>query len=230
MSHALRVAFREQAVRRGQSPPALIITNNRVRVLSWRGPKAALEVRVAKRLLDLGRHVVDPIVGTVFGAEGASDELRDLIKVLPPAPKAARRRQALQPKGACYDLTDLLTEQIEHLECPVERPVSITWGRHLTGNRVRRSIRFGSYDVETSTIRIHRRLDNQRVPRWFVGFIVFHELLHHVVGIEMRNGRRVIHSKSFRDLEARHPDYRRAMDWEKQHLSSLLSRARGGAR
>ena len=64
------------------------------------------------------------------------------------------------------------------------------------------------------------------MPEWFVGFVVFHELLHHRLGVSVRGGRRVIHSREFRTLEASHPRYQDAQQWERTVLPELL-RGRG---
>lgn len=46
--------------------------------------------------------------------------------------------------------------------------------------------------------------------------LIYHELCHAVVGIGVKNGRRDIHSKSFKDLESLHPDIKSLDLWIKQ--------------
>jgi hypothetical protein len=57
---------------------------------------------------------------------------------------------------------------------------AITWGARSGRARRRNSIKMGSYSVEDRLIRIHRSLDRVFVPRFFVEWIVFHEMLHQV--------------------------------------------------
>jgi hypothetical protein len=100
--------------------------------------------------------------------------------------------------------------------------VNICWGRW--GGRARqRSIRFGAYLPEKLLIRIHPALDQDFVPRLFVEFIVYHELLHHVIPPTRVNGRHQIHSPAFRQRERQFPAYVEAMAWRKRSLRRLLA-------
>ncbi len=56
------------------------------------------------------------------------------------------------------------------------------------------------------TIRIHPLLDDSRVPRTFVEYIVFHEMLHAVVPSDRSSGRRYDHPEAFRVLERSFPN------------------------
>ena len=56
-------------------------------------------------------------------------------------------------------------------------------------------------------MRVHPLLDDDRVPRFFVEYIVFHELLHAVVPAEKSGGRRYDHSVTYRKLERSFPRY-----------------------
>jgi hypothetical protein len=100
---------------------------------------------------------------------------------------------------------------------------AITWGPRTGRARRRNSIKMGSYSVEDRVIRIHRSLDRAFVPRFFVEWIVFHEMLHQVHDIKVVNGRREFHSKAFLADEARFEHYRQARAWERRHLDALLT-------
>lgn len=100
---------------------------------------------------------------------------------------------------------------------------AITWGPRGGPARRRNSIKMGSYSVEDRVIRIHRSLDRAFVPRFFVEWIVFHEMLHQVHDIKVRNGRREFHSKAFLADEARFEHYPAARAWERRHLDALLT-------
>ena len=64
---------------------------------------------------------------------------------------------------------------------------------------------------------MNRKLDNPGVPRYFVEFVLFHEMLHEVLGIgERADGRRDIHGRVFRLMESTYPDYDRAMRFERE--------------
>ena len=89
--------------------------------------------------------------------------------------------------------------------------------------RRRASIKMGSYSVEERLIRIHRSLDRAFVPRFFVEWIVFHEMLHQIHDIKVKNGRREFHSRAFLDAEARFDRYVEARAWERANLDALLT-------
>jgi hypothetical protein len=99
----------------------------------------------------------------------------------------------------------------------------ITWGQRMGKPRRRNSIKMGSYSVEEKLIRIHRSLDRAFVPRFFVEWIVYHEMLHQVHDIKVVNGRRLFHSKEFLRDEAKFEHYAAARTWERAHLDALLT-------
>lgn len=100
---------------------------------------------------------------------------------------------------------------------------AITWGARTGRPRRRNSIKMGSYSVEDRLIRIHRSLDRAFVPRFFVAWIVFHEMLHQVHDIRVKNGRREFHSKEFLADEAQFEHYDEAKSWERRHLDAILT-------
>jgi hypothetical protein len=100
---------------------------------------------------------------------------------------------------------------------------AITWGARTGRVRRRTSIKMGSYAVEDRLIRIHRSLDRSFVPGFFVDWIVFHEMLHQVHDILVKNGRREFHSKEFLADEMRFEHYDEARAWERSHLDQLLT-------
>jgi hypothetical protein len=99
----------------------------------------------------------------------------------------------------------------------------ITWGQRLGRPRRRNSIKMGSYSVEDKLIRMHRALDREFVPGFFVEWIVFHEMLHQIHDADVVNGRRHFHTRAFVDDEARFEHYGAARAWERAHLDALLT-------
>jgi len=130
---------------------------------------------------------------------------------------------SIRTQGRFHDLAAVYAEvNRAHFGGKVDAP--ITWGRMAASTR-RRSIQFGSYTHGQRVIRIHPLLDQEFVPAYFVRYIVFHEMLHAVMGIgEDDRGRRSIHSPEFRRREKAYPDYERAKAWadDKAHFRQLL--------
>lgn len=98
----------------------------------------------------------------------------------------------------------------------------ITWGPRLGVARRRASVRMGTYAMEEKLIRIHRALDRVFVPRVFVEWVVFHEMLHEVHGVGRRAGRREFHSPAFLADERTFAQYAECKRWERTNLDRLL--------
>lgn len=126
-----------------------------------------------------------------------------------------------QPFGEVYDLIGMFDDlNARYFGGKIE--AQITWTRAAKNQR-RTSIHMGTYSDELRLIRIHPALDQAWVPKFFVEFVVFHEMLHqvHQVGPH-EGGRREVHSRAFRRDEARFLEYREARAWERQNLKRLL--------
>ena len=124
--------------------------------------------------------------------------------------------------GELYDLREIYDElNARYFENKID--AAITWGARTGKPKRRNSIKMGSYSVEDRLIRIHRSLDREFVPRFFVAWIVFHEMLHQVHDIRVKNGRREFHSKEFLSDESQYAHYDQARHWERQHLDALLT-------
>ncbi len=137
-----------------------------------------------------------------------------------------RRPAALgNSQGSRFDLIairDALSRV--YFAVPVEVPV--VWGasrRRRRRRRRRRSIRLGSYCYRDHVIRIHPALDQDFVPAYVVAGVVYHEMLHHALGARQKDGRRSMHTREFREQEARFVHYQKAEAWEHDNLGRLLS-------
>ena len=130
--------------------------------------------------------------------------------------------QVIFTAGETHDLRSIFDElNARYFDNRID--AAITWGPRCGRPRRRNSIKMGSYSVEDRLIRIHRSLDRAFVPRFFVAWIVFHEMLHQVHDIRVKNGRREFHSKEFLADEAGFEFYDQAKVWERSHLDALLT-------
>lgn len=139
------------------------------------------------------------------------------------APDAARRSVPCDTAGRYHDLQEIFDDLNRRYFAGRIR-ATITWGRRMKRRRKRRSIKLGSYDFEQRLIRIHPILDAADVPRFYVAWVVYHEMLHEVCDIPIKDGRRVYHTPEFRRAEAAFEDYARAVMWERANVSKLLER------
>ena len=152
------------------------------------------------------------------------------------------RAEAVRSQGDAHDLAEIAREVLSTSfadELPAALGARVTWGRRGT-RPARRSLQLGSYDFERDLVRVHPVLDQSAVPRFFVRYVIFHELLHAAVDrIEASNAkartagskppaRRIHHSSEFRRREMTYVDWERATSWQKANLSALFRSARSG--
>ena len=86
------------------------------------------------------------------------------------------------------------------------RPITYRWGW------------YSSMITPHGLIVVNRLLDDPRVPAFVVEGTMYHEMLHILLDPEVVNGRRVVHTRRFRDMERRYdryeelrPEYRRIL-------------------
>lgn len=219
-------------------PVGVTFTRSRktpVAMRRMRGPRGALEVRLHGLFAEAPLEVRAAVASWIRSGRRAPRAtarldawIAEILRRVPPA--AARR--ALVPAGAHHDLARIASEVLRtdlaaDLGAARERP-HIGWGRRAP-SRTRRSLRLGSYDADGHLVRIHPVLDQPAVPEWFVRYVVFHELLHAVYPVERgADDRWIHHGREFRARERAYPDHRRALAWERAHLTALIRSARTG--
>jgi hypothetical protein len=136
---------------------------------------------------------------------------------------ARRKRNApLVSKGKHHDLLSLLNEVNERYFGGNINAL-ITWGKRPTTKAARRkTIKLGSYSGVERLIRLHPALDRNWVPRYFVAYIVYHEMLHHVIPGSRGLGRVNLHPPEFKEREKQFRHFERALEWERKHVARLL--------
>ena len=133
-----------------------------------------------------------------------------------------RHAQTLDPRGRYFNL-QVLYDDLNRRYFDGAIDARITWGQRCGRPRRRNSIKMGSYSVEEKLIRVHRSLDRAFVPRYFVEWIVYHEMLHQVHEATVVNGRRQFHTPAFLADEAAFEHYDRSRAWERAHLDQILT-------
>jgi hypothetical protein len=208
---------------------ALAITDNRYTMISVKRERGPLyRVRLHHMFVEappsVGRSLARYIA---LNDPGASRELGEYIDQNQDAIRHVVRRTAppvtVVTRGLVHDLQEVYDQLNERY---FERKIqaTITWGsRGGKPRRRRNSIKMGSYSVEDRLIRIHPALDRRFVPRYFLEWIVFHEMLHQVHDIPVVEGRRQFHTAEFLAEERRFEHYARARVWERENLDRILN-------
>lgn len=194
-------------------PIALVLTVNSTSMLSLRQRDGMLLVRLHRMFLNSGPGVIEEIVHFLKRRRTKMPLFRRFIRENRAAleSKPARKVTA-RTAGTHYELAGLYREiNTEYFQGSVT--AAITWGTRCRGYSVRKRT-LGSYSARSNTIRINPVLDRKSVPRCYLAFVVYHEMLHAALGITEKGGRRSMHSREFRRREKRFKDYERACAWE----------------
>jgi hypothetical protein len=211
---------------------ALAVTDNRYTMISVKREKGLYRLRLHHMFLE-----ADPVVVRALGRyvarndRDASRLLGQFIDVNQRKIRRSRRHRLRQPApvtiethGEVHDLQDIYDDlNLRYFANCID--ARITWGqRNPPGAKRRRrnSIKMGSYSVEDRLIRIHPSLDRSFVPRQFVEWIVYHEMLHQKHDIPVIGGRRIFHTEEFMAEEASFEHYEEARQWERDNLDRVL--------
>jgi len=114
--------------------------------------------------------------------------------------KQSRGRKFVSgPKGDAYDLETIFEElNLAYFHGWMAQPL-LGWSRRPS------RVMLGHYDPSHNAIILSRLLDNVRVPRLAVEYVLFHEMLHLRFPVEHRGARRCVHTREFKDAERQFP-------------------------
>lgn len=204
----LRLAF-ERALGR---PVDLTLTDNSSSLFTARRKNGVVAVRIHRMFADAEEEVVKELVAYARGARKTTPRFRHYvrqnghrIRERPP------RRITLRPRGRHYNLSAFFDEVNSAYFGGAVR-AGVTWGSKPRNGRVARRI-LGSWSPRTGVIRLSPLLDRRWVPRYYVRFVLYHEMLHaHLGGMG--------HTAEFRRLERRFKEFERAEAYERRRAWS----------
>lgn len=217
-----RQALERRLMLAHQRPVLLSVTDNRRQMISSSEHCGVLRARIHHMFLDAPAGVQEALARYLTTRDKAASLLVDRF-----IEENSFRLRATRPV-----LTPLTTQGKTHDLYAIFRTINekyfggavdalITWGRK-TRRKPRRSIKLGSYSAVERLIRIHPSLDRPWVPRYFVSYVIYHEMLHHMIPSSQGSGRKMLHPPVFRERERLFRDFDRALAWEKAHVSKLL--------
>jgi hypothetical protein len=121
----------------------------------------------------------------------ASDDFSEVVQAL----EATSLKPNGFTQGRVYDLETVFDRvNTRYFGGHMPRP-QLTWNATLS-KRI-----FGHYQPAADTVMISITLDDPRVPKDIIEFVMYHELLHKKLGVQIRKGRRYAHTQAFRDKE-----------------------------
>ncbi|MBI2743800.1 MAG: M48 family metallopeptidase [Chlamydiales bacterium] len=137
--------------------------------------------------------------------------------------KKSRSRALSSPQGECYNLKEIYDRLNAHyFEGKLD--LAITWVGDKS-SMPRRRVMFGSYNQRDKRIHIHRRLDQAHIPEHFISYVIYHEMLHHVLPpLKSRRHTRRIHHPAFIQREKEFQEYDLAKTYSQSMRSSWFSK------
>lgn len=200
-----RETFRRRLADESGLRVELFITRNRVSMVSIQFQRERhVKLRLHEAFLDAPDAVVKALVGYLRSRRkkhwAVVSAFAGQISVPPSA-----RLSPCHSRGRVYDLAPL-AQEVNDRYFDGNLEFRVGWGRR--GKlAARHSIRYGSCNTESKLIRLHPLLDDERVPKDFVRYILYHEMLHLVIPSEQHHGRRSDHPYAFRVRERQFPDF-----------------------
>jgi hypothetical protein len=193
-------------------PIHLVLTDNHVSMIRVRTAPEGIRLRLHRIFLDAGDEIIREVARFARTRKNPGPALGEFIRGhLPDRPEPAARPVRIQTGGRYHDLQSIF-DGLNRSYFGGCLSVPITWGRGKASRRVRQRI-LGSYSSRTGTIRIHPWLDRKSVPSCVVEYVVYHEMLHAELGADVKNGRRVVHSREFRRRERLFARWAEAEAW-----------------
>jgi predicted metal-dependent hydrolase len=211
-------------------PLCLTVTDNTRSMITVRWRNGACVVRLHQMFLDAAEDVLRALAAFIRRPSiRHKNLLRAFIKshenkIRPAKVSVKPRTPRLHAQGKHVNLSDYF-ERLNKVYFGGRLGCAITWGKRNRGRRPR-SIRLGSYWPDKRIIRIHPVLDNLAVPPFVIEDVIYHEMLHHELGMVRANGRVLCHHRAFKVKEKAFPHNAGARDWIRKNLSWLLIRAR----
>jgi hypothetical protein len=146
--------------------------------------------------------VLEALVRTALSAGTDADQetvkaftLDDDFVEIQMAMEAATADLRDQPQGHHHNLAAAFTRVNDaYFEGAMARP-TLVWNRTYTRRKM------GHYDTFRDILMVSISLDHPNVPDYVIDYVVYHELLHKQMGIDLVNGRRHAHTPDFRQAE-----------------------------
>lgn len=195
---------------------SMVLTDNSISMLSIKAAGIDVCLRINRMFLSAGIDVIAEVAEFIAGRRRRTPVIRRFIRENANLlQKTPRRKVKTRTAGRHHDLKEMYTHlNREYFGGRIFS--NITWGEMRPGRLVRKRT-LGSYSSHTDTIRINPVMDKKSVPRYFIEFVVYHEMLHADMGTEKRNNRRSVHPREFKMRERLFRDYEKAVAWERAH-------------
>jgi predicted metal-dependent hydrolase len=202
-------------------PVFLTLTRNTVSMLSIRERDAGIFVRLHRMFLNADTSVLDEIGTFIKKRKKPILKVREFIlRNQTCLDERKPRAVSINTSGRHYHLQEIFDElNKEYFSGTVT--AAITWGKRSPRRAVRKR-RLGSFQRDRNIIRVNPALDSNSVPRYFIEFVVYHEMLHAAGAVEAGSVRQRIHSREFKRRERDFKWYEQALAWERKSTEAMM--------
>lgn len=200
----------------------LKLNHNKTNMLSvCDGRDSALRLSLHHMFLNATENVLDALCRFLCGRYTAKarrtlqDFINTCLQSLDYSATVPRHKLCVQ--GTVYNLQEVFDRiNAEYFETPLS--LHLTWYGQRRSSSSRYRATLGQYDGLYRLIKIHRCMDHSEIPSFFMDFVLFHEMLHHVIPPAVdEKGRTRYHGKEFKAREREFKQYREAKAWEEAH-------------
>lgn len=203
----------------------LIINENRSHMVSILERKAnKVRLSLHRMFLEAPENVIEALAKYVKALDKAAfSVVRSYISANLPRFDYSHKLDSskLAHKGKYYDLQELY-EQVNQEYFSGSLKLSITWLDRIPKKKASRIV-YGQYFPALRLIKINKLLDERSCPKYFIAFVIYHEMLHNYMPSYVdEKGVTRIHGKEFKELEKQFRFYEQAKDWELQFRSSFF--------
>lgn len=175
--------------------------------------KALAYILVAKLL----RKKVPPAAREIYSSFIKTQEIRDKATE---NKKTRGRKIITSAQGDFYDLDEIFDAlNRTYFRDTLPKPV-LSWSSRKTYRIL------GHHDSTHETVIVSKSLDDKKVPRFVVEYVVFHEMLHIFHPTIHHNGRRFNHTPAFRRNERKFRYFEEAESWIERNVRHLKKRAK----
>ena len=133
---------------------------------------------------------------------------------------ARARNLTLVPRGEHRDLSTVFDYvNSSYFGCRIPNP-TLAWVKESPRERL------GFYFAPLNLLAVNAEFDSERVPRYALEFVMYHELLHHLDAVDGRPRRRIHHTRSFREQERLFSSSAEAETWLRRIAAKGVARPR----
>ena len=170
-------------------------------------PDSVLRAIAHILLAKLYRKPIDPVQANRYRRHLGSDAITRRAEQVR---RRRGRKNISTAQGHYYNLEEVFDQlNRTYFHGLLGQPI-LTWSAHSA----RRLL--GHYDAAHNTIVVSRVFDRPETPRYAIEYLLFHEMLHLKHPVQVKGGRRCVHSREFQREEKMFPELKRVKEYLKK--------------